>query len=194
MNAHERAYVNAPAIGWGTSRGLVVTGTWEAWATLSSDGSYRYALGRQWLSPIDAPAMVWVMLNPSTADHLEDDPTIRKCIGFAKRAGCCGIVVVNLFAYRATNPRDLRIPRDPDGPHNTDAIKWALTAPQLGSVKSVLVAGWGRAPRRPVARALNEFDFHNACGCYGTTEREPKEPRHPLMLPYASPFRQAGEW
>ncbi len=79
------------AFGWGHDiAGVRVEGTREAGATLSVDNVYRYALWRTWDPPADMfepsrPIMTWVMLNPSTADHRVDDPTIRKCIGFAKR-------------------------------------------------------------------------------------------------------------
>jgi hypothetical protein len=73
-------------------------------ALLSEDGRYRYRLWRLWDDL--APVMVWVMLNPSTADADLDDPTIRKCIGFAKANRHGGIIVVNLFAWRATDPKE----------------------------------------------------------------------------------------
>ncbi len=66
----------------------------QSWAEISPCGRYRYRLGRAW-----GPAprtMMFVMLNPSTADAYEDDPTIRRCVSFAKREGCTGIDVVNL--------------------------------------------------------------------------------------------------
>lgn len=75
-------------------------------ATLSIGNVYRYHLWRQWADP-PAKSMCFVMLNPSTADSLEDDPTIRRCVGFAKREGCTRLDVVNLFAYRATDPKAL---------------------------------------------------------------------------------------
>src|SRR5689334_20041621 len=70
-------------------------------AVLSPCGLYRYRLTRRWG---DGPALLFVMLNPSTADATEDDPTIRRCTGFAKREGMPAIEVVNLFAWRATDP------------------------------------------------------------------------------------------
>jgi hypothetical protein len=68
--------------------------------------NHRYILHRSWIGT--GGQVNFVMLNPSTADDLVDDPTIRKCVGFAKRWGYSRMVVTNLFAYRATEPRDLQ--------------------------------------------------------------------------------------
>lgn len=85
----------------------------ERGADVSADGLHRYSLWRHW-DPSKKRRATWVMLNPSTADAMQDDPTIRKCIGFTKRltGDFGGIVVVNLFAYRATEPRELVMARN----------------------------------------------------------------------------------
>ena len=67
--------------------------------------NHRYTLRRNWIG--DEGVVNFIMLNPSTADDNFDDPTIRRCVGFAKRWGYSGISVTNLFAYRATDPNDL---------------------------------------------------------------------------------------
>jgi hypothetical protein len=85
-------------------------------ATIDSTGQYRYKLWRVWDS--EAPRVVFVMLNPSTADALVDDPTIRRCIGFAQTWGCGALEVLNLFAYRATSPHILSTVADPVGSDN----------------------------------------------------------------------------
>lgn len=105
-------------------------------ARLSSDGQYRYWLARVWDRSTES--VVFVMLNPSTADATVDDPTIRRCIGFAKAWGYGGLIVVNLFAYRATNPKELSpLPRRvAAGPDNDAAIIEAVTG------RDVIVA-WG---------------------------------------------------
>lgn len=74
-------------------------------AIISECGKYRYQLWRIWDDT--KPKVLFIMHNPSTADANEDDPTIRRCIGFAKRWGYGGIYVGNLFAFRATDPKDL---------------------------------------------------------------------------------------
>jgi hypothetical protein len=77
------------------------------------------------------------MLNPSTADAERDDPTIRRCVAFSRLWGCGKLQVVNLFAFRATNPRDLRLAEDPVGPENSRYVKEAVEA--AGPV----VCAWG---------------------------------------------------
>ena len=77
---------------------------------------WRYALWRTW-DPARAP-LVFVGLNPSTADETQDDPTIRRCLGFARDFGCGGLHMLNIFAFRATNPDELRRTDDPVGPDN----------------------------------------------------------------------------
>lgn len=77
----------------------------EGSAQISEDGKYRYTLSRTWDNA--KPILTWIMLNPSTADAEQDDPTIRRCINFSKAWGYGGIVVVNLFAFRATDPKKL---------------------------------------------------------------------------------------
>jgi hypothetical protein len=96
-----------------------------------------------------------MMLNPSTADAFDDDPTIRKCVGFAKRWGQGGIQVVNLYAYRATDPKELKLAHargvNVVGPENDQAIVDAMRVRLGGKI----VAAWGgkcRTPRRGLMR------------------------------------------
>ena len=84
-------------------------------AVISHCKRYRYRLARHWGA---GSALPFVMLNPSTADADNDDPTIRRCIAFAKREGAGGIVVANLFAFRATSPADMLAAPNPFGPEN----------------------------------------------------------------------------
>jgi hypothetical protein len=108
-------------------------------ATISVDGRYRYDLHRCWDS--SSTMLPFVMCNPSTADAAIDDPTIRRCIGFARRLGFGGIVVRNLFAWRATSPRDLAAARrageDIVGPDNP---VWLAG---LQRMTTPVVAAWG---------------------------------------------------
>ena len=94
-------------------------------AVISDDGKYRYWLERD-LAGIGTGtfAVVFIMLNPSTADATQDDPTIRRCIGYARKWNAGRLIVVNLFALRATDPRQLWAEHtvDPVGPLNDEAI------------------------------------------------------------------------
>jgi len=108
-------------------------------AVISDCGTYRYALARYW-GP--GPELAFVMLNPSTADASVDDPTIRRCMGFARRENLGGIVVANLFALRATDPSALKASHVfAFGAGNYDA----LTNVALDAAESHLpvVCAWG---------------------------------------------------
>lgn len=106
-------------------------------AVLSECKTYRYALWRTWDE--SKPYALFIGLNPSTADETEDDPTIRRCVGFAKAWGFGGLCVVNLFAYRATEPKDMMKAEDPIGPENDRWIK------RLSADAGVIVAAWGNS-------------------------------------------------
>lgn len=112
--------------------------TVQSWAAISDDSMYRYLLGRIWG---DGNLLGWVMLNPSTADGTVDDATIRRCVDYAKRWGFGGILVANLFNFRATDPKVMRAAPDPIGP---DWAKW-LEAFWLRS--SQVVVAWGSSCR-----------------------------------------------
>lgn len=140
-------------------------------AILSPCGRYRYRLTRRWG---DGPTCGFVMLNPSTADADQDDPTIRRCIGFAKREGCGGLIVVNLFAWRSTSPLGLLDADDPVGPDADDHLLLAID-----QVDGPLIAAWGvwnRGTRPGDVRAM----IGKHCVCLGKTKDG--HPRHPLYV------------
>ena len=123
------------------------------------------------------------MLNPSTADFEINDPTIRKCMGFAQRLGFTAIEVVNLYAYRTTYPRDLRLAHYPEGPLNDSFIAAAVTP--LPDESRAVVCAWGRhAPR---ARADAVLALIASLGAVPQVLRVSADgtPWHPLMLPYS---------
>jgi hypothetical protein len=150
-----------------------------AGAILSDCGLYRYRLWRRWGRGRHA---LFCMLNPSTANADADDPTIRKCIGFAKRWDCDGIEVVNLFAWRATDPRNLGIAAYPVGPDNDEHITEAARAAPM------IVAAWGARPQRmpdPIFKqriARVRGLLGNSALCLGWTKLG--LPKHPLMIAY----------
>lgn len=108
-------------------------------AIMSDCGRYRYELRRLWDEAL--PPYVSIMLNPSTADHHKDDPTIRRNINRAMDMGFGSLVVCNLGAGRATNPMDWMQMRDPIGPENDHYIGRALQ--ESRDRKGIAVAGWG---------------------------------------------------
>jgi hypothetical protein len=144
-------------------------------AIISECGLYRYRLARTW--DADLRPACFVMLNPSTADAFRDDPTIRRCVGFARRWGLGGIVVVNLFALRAADPRALLKATDPVGPDNDRHI--AAVAESAGAT----VVAWGAHPmaaRRVEAVTSVLLDRAVFVSCLGTTGTG--QPRHPLFV------------
>lgn len=156
-------------------------------AVMSACETFRYRLWRRW-EP-ESRVLMFVMLNPSTADASHDDPTIRKCIGFAKRLGYGGIEVCNLYAYRATDPRDLKKARYPHGALN-DATVLGLAEITVNRGGQV-IAAWGAH-----AQPNRAQDFRVDFACAGIPLHhlgltKSGQPRHPLMLPYSA---QATEW
>jgi hypothetical protein len=153
-------------------------------AALSPCGRYRYALSRSWDD--DLPVALFVMLNPSTADADVDDPTIRRCVSFARSWGCGAITVANLYAYRATDPAELAVADDPVGPDND---YWIAT---LAADAELIVAAWGATAHPSPTRANSVRDLlRRACAvhCLGRTQHG--HPRHPLYVPAAT---RREEW
>ncbi|KAM3090415.1 DUF1643 domain-containing protein [Phormidesmis sp. 146-35] len=135
--------------------------------------TYRYSLERSWS---DAPRVGFVMLNPNRADEVSDDPTIRRCIGFAKSWGYGGLEVANLFAYRAKTPDLLKQADDPIGKENDRSIL-RLTK----RVETIVLAwgNWGMLGGRD-RTVIKLLDSHPTLYCLGTTKLG--QPRHPLYL------------
>jgi hypothetical protein len=144
-------------------------------AVLSDDGQYRYALTRHWG---EGTSLRFVMLNPSTADASLNDPTIRRCIGFAKREGYGGLVVLNLYAYRATNPKALLTCGDPVGPGNDDMLRAHMRS-SVGVARPV-VAAWGANARADRVKQVLDLCLGVDWRCLGTTKDG--HPRHPLYV------------
>lgn len=141
-------------------------------ATLSPCRKYRYSLFRWWDK--SKPYVLFIGLNPSTADETEDDPTIRRCIGFAKKFGFGGICMANLFAFRATDPAVMKMEVDPVGPDNDEWLK------KLASEANQVVASWGingtHLDRNHEVKGLIPSMM-----CLGETMEG--HPKHPLYLP-----------
>jgi hypothetical protein len=152
-------------------------------AILSDCGAFRYRLWRYW-EPERSP-MVFIMLNPSTADANEDDPTIRKCIGFAKRYSHGGIEVLNLYAYRATKPAALKAAGFLVGPDNDRHLQAVIDSQMENGRRDNFVCAWG-ANARGLARPLDVLDMLRTNGVRARALHFTNDgiPAHPLMLPY----------
>ena len=159
-------------------------------AVISECGKYRYTLYREWADEDEVDALVFgvrvlnfVMLNPSTADGKEDDPTVRKCMGFARRNRYNAIRIVNLFAFRATDPKDLQKEYvnggDVIGPSNDAYVR------ELPPEETVCVA-WGATfqnetfVRRRVQGTITLLDRKLWC----LRKTKDGHPGHPVMLGY----------
>jgi hypothetical protein len=137
-------------------------------------GRYRYSLWRAW--SVYHPRIVFILLNPSTADEQKNDPTIRRCMGFAQAWNFGSMEVVNLFAYRATDYRELFRASDPIGEENNRFLMQAVER------CSTVVLGWGTRGKflgrdRQVIQMLTG---RNNVYCLGKTKDG--QPRHPLYI------------
>jgi hypothetical protein len=150
-------------------------------AIISDCGLYRYRLERD---VSGTGQTVVIMVNPSTADAERDDPTIRKLKGFGERNNWGRIIVGNLFAYRATDVRELASATDPVGPLNDEHLRDMLAG------ANQIVFAWGPAgklPKRLRARWRTIWNMVNDLGqqayCIGAPAKD-GNPCHPLMLAY----------
>lgn len=150
----------------------------ECKALISEDGKYRVLLQRKWAEGILLP---FVMLNPSTADAVQDDPTIRRCQGFAKREGFTGIVVTNLFSYRTTAPKKLWEVEDPEGPSNQKILEGMIN--MAVQINCPIVCAWGANKTGGRAIAFRDMALMEGARlvCLGKTKAG--HPRHPLYTP-----------
>jgi len=145
-------------------------------AVVSKDGVYRYCLTRIWCPR--KPLVTFVGLNPSTADATLDDPTVRRCIGFAAAWGGGSLCIVNLFALRSKNPALLRLSRDPVGPENDVWIDRAMKG------AGVVIAAWGNVGATS-GRATPLLQRHRRRFCYLRLTKQ-GAPGHPLYVPAAT--------
>jgi|SRR5665213_1470774 len=147
-------------------------------AVFSPCRRYRYVLWRTWDDQL--PRVNLVGLNPSTADELSDDPTMRRCRQFAADWGFGGFIMTNLFAFRATKPDILKSTAEPVGAHND---QWLAIA---ASEADVVVFAWG------VSGSLYERDtavigqIGAGAQCIALTKH--RHPAHPLYLPSGLPL------
>ena len=156
-------------------------------------GQYRYSLSRQWGD--ERPA-IFIMLNPSTANKCEDDPTIRKCMRFAKRWQCGGLVVVNLFARRAPLTKDLFQDKQPVGPDNLCHIAHAIR------MNDFAVCAWGEHSKLKkkfrnriwvqgniITDFIKDIAPTLRLKSLGSLTKKYRHPKHPLYLPIDTELR-----
>ncbi len=140
-------------------------------AEFSPCRTWRYTLWRIWEPEL--PYLAVIGLNPSTADETLDDPTIRRCIGFARRWGFGGYYMLNCYGFRSTDPRGMKAAADPIGPGNDEAIA------RISAKAGMVVAAWGvhceLSREAGVCQLVNRPLY-----CFGTTKAG--RPRHPLYI------------
>lgn len=144
----------------------------KRWATFSPCRRYRYSLWREWDTSIGYA--MFVGLNPSTADETNDDPTVRRCIRFARDWGYGSLCMANAFAFRATNPRAMLAAPDPVGPEND----WRLR--ELARGAGVVVAAWGTHGTHLQREAWLRLHIP---GLHRLRLTKDGHPGHPLYLP-----------
>lgn len=145
-------------------------------AIFSTDRRYRYQLWRRFGA---GPMVNFLMLNPSTADEHDNDPTIERCVRRSRAWGYGALVVTNLFACCATNPKELRWLAEPIGPDNDAHLLGAACSAQL------VVCAWGGSSRQirdRAAQVVTQLRYHRIPLHY--LRRTGGEPQHPLYLPY----------
>jgi hypothetical protein len=141
----------------------------------SADRRYRYALWRHWGQTPDPRYLMVVGLNPSTADETQDDPTIRRCIGYAKAWGFDALCMTNLFAFRATDPANMKAEVDPAGPNNGE---WLAT---LGRGAGLVLAAWGvHGTHRRQDEIAEALFWAMGVPLYALGTTKDGHPRHPL--------------
>lgn len=157
-------------------------------AIFSDCGRYRYKLWRLW-----GPGPIWVffMLNPSKAGASDNDPTVERCIRRAMAGGAGGIIVVNLFAWKSTDPAELRTAADPIGPDNDRYIREAV-AEALAS-GGLVICAWGGEARKNKdlrERPVQVLKFLEGLALHVLRLTKDGDPYHPLYVGYdRQPFR-----
>ncbi len=144
-------------------------------AVFSDCRRYRYRLGRQWRAE-PKRLVAFVMLNPSVADDVQNDPTITRCIGFAKTWGFDGLLIGNAYAWRSTDPRALLTAEDAIGEDNN------LHLAEIANRAELIVCGWGT--HCDIVRGREVLDvLHNYCDqvkCF--VQNKNGSPKHPLYV------------
>lgn len=144
----------------------------EKGANISPCENYRYSLWRIWDN--SKQKVLFICLNPSTADAENDDPTIRRCIGYAKAWGYGGFYMANLFAYRASKPDIMKGALDPVGPHNNSYLV------ELSDMCGIVVCAWGNHGRFKNRDRRVKYLIPKMLHCL--EKSKDGNPKHPLYL------------
>lgn len=150
----------------------------DASAAISDDGCYRYWLSRR-LTPGER-TVLFVGLNPSTADATQDDPTIRRCVGYARDWGFDWLLMGNIYAWRSTDPKKLKLVDEPVGPGNQDALKWMAQQAEL------VIAAWGKQRLTCYGYTLSKWVLSLPI-CRALGFNQDGTPVHPLYQPKNAP-------
>lgn len=143
-------------------------------AQFSPGRKYRYLLERQWSA---LPPLTWIMLNPSTADESQDDPTVRRCMGFSINSGYGGCRIFNLFALRSTAPCNLLSTNNSAGKPENDSFLETLAIE-----KPKIVCAWGCMYKKLLWRPLEVLKFLPDTLYWLKPTKAHGEPHHPLYL------------
>ncbi len=143
-------------------------------AIISDCGAYRYSLSRIWDESL--PAVAFIMCNPSTADSENDDPTIRRCIAYAKQWGYGALLVGNMYAFRATNPKELLADKDISGPKNMYYLI------EVVSMCDMVVCAWGNNAPYITTVSLTTSFLKTIKPLYHLGLTKQGQPKHPLYL------------
>jgi hypothetical protein len=149
-------------------------------ATFSPCRTYRYALWREWDASL--PTVVFCGLNPSTADEMKDDPTVRRELAYARAWGFGRYVKVNVYGYRSTDPDGLWLADDPRGPDNFLAIKAQCFDALQRRERGMFVACWGNNVRERDAYELRRLLRFEGVKAYALKVTKRGNPQHPLYL------------
>ena len=180
MNEPEDMFPDLPsgkAARKATVKGIIGGKVIQSSAIFSNCRKWRYELWRRWNMSVPGNYMMVVGLNPSTADEYVNDPTVRRCIGHAMRLGYDGLCMTNLFAFRATDPRDMKAFAEPVGQWNDEALL------RLAKGDGIVIGAWGihgshmdRDKKAVALLSSNGVPIY----CFGKTKEG--HPRHPLYL------------
>jgi hypothetical protein len=149
-------------------------------AIFSGCRTYRYQLHRHWDGGEEG-RILWIMLNPSTADETNNDPTITRCIQFSKDWGYECLAIGNAYALRSTDPKGLKLVRDPVGEENDHHLF------EMATFAHKVVVAWGNHAKADRVAQIRKLLAGTPLFCLGTNKNG--MPKHPLYLRGDTPLQ-----